>query len=182
MLRTKQVVHVPDVALDEGYIARDPLFVSAIEVGGFRSLLIVPMLKENEVIGSITIYRQEVQPFNDKQIALVRNFASQAVIAIENTRLLSELRGRTSDLARSVEELRALGAVSQAVNSTLDLQTVLDTIVARATQLSDTEAGAIYSACHGSCTSPKRLQLLFPRGRTSWPRRFVQLWRSRKSL
>ena len=96
-----------------------------------RTLLSVPMLKENDVVGAIAIYRTEVRPFSDKQVELVTNFASQAVIAIENTRLLNELRARTSDLARSVEELRALGDVTQAVNSTLDLQTVLDTIVAR---------------------------------------------------
>ena len=87
---------------------------------------------------------QEVRPFTDKQIALVTNFAGQAVIAIENARLLNELRQRTDELGRSVEELRALGEVSQAVNSTLDLETVLSTIVAKAVQLSGTEAGAIY--------------------------------------
>ena len=85
-----------------------------------------------------------MRPFTDKQIELVQNFASQAVIAIENTRLLTELRHRTDDLGRSVNELRALGEVSQAVNSTLDLQAVLSTIVAKAVQLSGTEAGAIY--------------------------------------
>ena len=92
----------------------------------------------------ITIFRQEVRPFSDKQVELVQNFAKQAVIAIENTRLLKELRQRTDDLARSVEELRALGDVSQAVNSTLDTETVLATIVGRAVQLSRTDAGAIY--------------------------------------
>ena len=102
------------------------------------------MLKDDELIGMIVIYRQEVRPFTDKQVALLTNFASQAVIAIENARLLNELRARTSELTRSVEELRALGEVSQAVNSTLDLQTVLDTIVARAALISGTEAGAIY--------------------------------------
>src|SRR5262249_24091427 len=86
----------------------------------------------------------EVGPFTDKQIELVSNFAKQAVIAIENARLLNELRARTDELARSVEELRALGDVTQAVNSTIDLETVLTTIVAKATQLSNTEAGAIY--------------------------------------
>ena len=90
------------------------------------------------------IYRLEVKPFTAKQIALVETFADQAAIAIENVRLLDALRLRTDDLGRSVDELRALGEVSQAVNSTLDLETVLTTIVAKAVQLSGTEAGAIY--------------------------------------
>ena len=85
-----------------------------------------------------------MRPFTDKQIELVSTFADQAVIAIENTRLLNELRSRTDELGRSVGELRALGEVSQAVNSTLDLETVLSTIVAKAVPLSGTEAGAIY--------------------------------------
>ena len=96
------------------------------------------------MIGALPYYRQEVRPFTDKQIELVTNFAAQAVIAIENARLLNELRLRTDELGRSVEELRALGEVSQAVNSTLDLETVLTTIVSRAVQLSRTDAGAIY--------------------------------------
>ena len=121
-----------------------PAAVAAVELGGVRTLLAVPMLKENELIGAITVYRQEVRPFTDKQIALVTSFADQAVIAIENARLLNELRQRTDELGRSVGELRALGEVSQAVNSTLDLETVLSTIVAKAVQLSGTEAGAIY--------------------------------------
>ena len=92
----------------------------------------------------IVIYRLEVSPFTDTQIALVETFADQAAIAIENVRLLDTLRQRTDELGRSVGELRALGEVSQAVNSTLDLETVLSTIVAKAVQLSGTEAGAIY--------------------------------------
>jgi signal transduction histidine kinase/CheY-like chemotaxis protein len=142
--RTKEVAHIADLTKEQAYIERDPLFVGQVELAGGRTLLVVPMLKDNELIGAIGIFRQEVCPFSDKQIELVRSFASQAVIAIENVRLLNELRARTSELARSVEELRALGEVSQAVNSTLDLQTVLDTIVARAVQISGTEAGAIY--------------------------------------
>ena len=143
-IRTKQTVHVTDLAAAQPYVERDPAVVEGVELGGVRTFVAVPMLKDNELIGLIVIYRQEVRPFTDKQIALVTNFASQAVIAIENARLLNELRARTSELTRSVEELRALGEVSQAVNSTLDLQTVLDTIVARAAQISGTEAGAIY--------------------------------------
>ena len=95
-------------------------------------------------MGVIAVYRDEVRPFTDKQIELLTSFANQAVIAIENVRLLNELRARTTELAQSVEELRALGEVSQAVNSTLDLETVLTTIVGKAAQLSGTEAGGCY--------------------------------------
>jgi len=136
-VRTKQVIHTVDMAAEA---ASSP----ATKLGGARSAIAVPMLKDNGVVGAIVIYRQEVRPFTDKQIDLVKNFAAQAVIAIENTRLLNELRARTDELGRSVAELRALGEVSQAVNSTLDLQTVLSTIVSKAVPLSATEAGAIY--------------------------------------
>ena len=104
----------------------------------------MPILKGDELLGVIMIYRLEVKPFTDTQIGLVETFADQAVIAIENVRLFDEVQARTRELAHSVEELRALSEVSQAVNSTLDLQTVLETIVAKAAQLSGTEAGAIY--------------------------------------
>jgi GAF domain-containing protein/FixJ family two-component response regulator len=144
VVKTKQVLHVDDMSRDPAYLARNPRAVLLVELGGARTVMFAPMLKDDEVIGVLTIYRQEVRPFTDKQIELVKNFAAQAVIAIENTRLLNELRQRTDQLARSVEELHALGHVTQAVNSTLDLQTVLDTIVAKATQLSGTEAGVIY--------------------------------------
>jgi two-component system, NtrC family, sensor kinase len=142
MVRTKQTYQVADVAMEPTHT--DKLRVATIELGGARTLIGVPLLKDGQVIGCIVIYRQEVRPFTEKQIALMNNFAEQAVIAIENVRLLKELRQRTVELGRSVEELRALGEVSQAVNSTLDLETVLSTIVAKAVQLSGTEAGAIY--------------------------------------
>ncbi len=141
---TKETVHIVDTLAEDAYFEREPLRVATVELGRARSLVNVPMLKEGELIGAIGIYRQEVRPFTDTQIELVTNFASQAVIAIENVRLLNELRTRTTELARSVEELRALGEVSQTVNSTLDLETVLSAIVTKAVQLSDTDAGAIY--------------------------------------
>ena len=96
------------------------------------------------MIGVIVLTRGAVQPFGRKEIELLETFADQAVIAIENVRLFDEVQARTRELARSVDELQALGEVSHAVNSTLDLETVLSTIVAKAVQLSATEAGAIY--------------------------------------
>jgi two-component system, NtrC family, sensor kinase len=134
----RRTIHIPDIRADPEHTYR------AKDVEAFRTILGVPILKGDELLGVIIIYHLEVRPFTDKQIALVETFADQAAIAIENVRLLDELRQRTSELGRSVEELRALGEISQAVNSTLELETVLSTIVANAVQLSGTEAGAIY--------------------------------------
>ena len=111
---------------------------------GIRTALAVPLLREGTPIGAIMIRRTEVRPFTEKQIKLLETFADQAVIAIENVRLFQELQARTSDLARSVGELKAFGEVGQAVSSTLDLQTVLSTVVRHAVQLSGTDCGIIY--------------------------------------
>jgi len=132
-------IHIPDVLVDPEYQATD--YQQAID---YRTILAIPLLREGITIGTFTLMRSKVNSFTEKQIELVTIFADQAVIAIENARLLSELRTRTDELGRSVSELQALGEVSQAVNSTLDLETVLSTIVAKAVELSGTEAGAIY--------------------------------------
>ncbi len=139
VLLERKAVQIPDVLADPEYINTE-----AQRLGGFRTHLGVPLLREGSPIGVILVSRRTVRPFDNKHIELVTTFADQAVIAIENVRLFNEVQTRTEELARSVEELRALGEVSQAVNSTLDLETVLSTIVAKAVQLSETEAGTIY--------------------------------------
>jgi GAF domain-containing protein len=111
---------------------------------GYGSVLTTPLLGEGIPIGAIGIRRTAVQPFTEKQIALLKTFADQAVIAIENVRLFQELQTRTGELAQSVRELKALGEVSRAVSSTLDLQTVLTSIVSNAVQLSGTDGGGVY--------------------------------------
>ena len=134
----RRTVHIPDTLAD-------PDYSYAIDVEKIRTVLAVPILKGDDLLGAMAIYHlEEVRPFTDKQIALVETFADQAAIAIDNVRLLDALRHRTDELGRSVGELQALGEVSQAVNSTLELETVLSTIVAKAVQLSGTETGAIY--------------------------------------
>ena len=110
----------------------------------YHSLIVVPLLRQEEPIGTMVVTRREAGGFTDDELALLQTFADQAVIAIENARLLSELQERTHELTRSVGELRALGEIGQAIGSTLDLQTVLATIVARATELAGADAGVIY--------------------------------------
>ncbi|HEY2526788.1 MAG TPA: GAF domain-containing protein, partial [Xanthobacteraceae bacterium] len=143
----RKPVHVPDLtaAGDEFSEGR----ADALRLG-HRTILSVPLLREDEAIGSLSLRRTEVRPFTDKQIELATTFADQAVIAIENARLFDEVQARTRELTKSVEQLQALGEVTQAVNSTLDLQTVLTTIIAKAVQLSGTEAGAIYGYDEGT--------------------------------
>jgi GAF domain-containing protein len=134
------VVHVPDVLVDPEY-----KYMESQKIAGYRSVLGVPLLREGTPIGVISLGRRTVRPFTEKQIELVTTFADQAVIAIENARLFDEVQARTRELSQSVEELRALSEVSQAINSTLDVETMLTTIVTKAAQLSGTEAGTIYT-------------------------------------
>jgi GAF domain-containing protein len=135
----RRTVQVLDASTDPDYAMPDYQLVAKN-----RTMLGVPLLRDGAPLGTITLWKTRVEPFTQKQIELVTTFADQALIAIENVRLFEEVQARTRELARSVEELRALGEVSQAVNSTLDLETVLATIVAKAVQLSNTDAGVIY--------------------------------------
>jgi signal transduction histidine kinase len=136
-MREHGALHVPDVNAQDEF----PAIGSA---GNFHTYLAAPLRQQRELIGILNARRIDVRPFTPAQIKLLETFADQAVIAIENVRLFQELQARTQELARSVEELQALGEVGQAVSSTLDLQTVLSTIVARAVQLSGADCGVIY--------------------------------------
>ena len=134
-----RTIHAPDLLAEQDYDAR-----ARVERYGWRTALAVPLIREGVALGAITARRSEVRPFSDQQVKLLETFADQAVIAIENVRLFTELQQRTSQLTRSVEKLTALGEVSQAVSSTLDLEMVLDTITERARQLAGADGGAIY--------------------------------------
>ena len=152
MIANKKMVHIADLRAEKAYVDRDPWIVAGVELGGVRTVLMVPMLKENELIGAFSVYRQEVRPFTDGQIALGQNFAAQAVIAIENTRLLSELRQRTTDLTErtadlteALEQQTATSEVLQVISSSPgDLQPVFATMLEKAVRICDAAFGNIY--------------------------------------
>ena len=145
VIRTKQTAQIADLGATQAYTERSPSTVSAVETGGVRTTVAVPLLKDDQLLGIINIYRQEVRPFTDKQVALITNFAAQAVIAIENTRLLNELRQRTDDLTESLAQQTATSQVLRVIaGSSGELGPVFEAVLANAVQLCDAKFGTLY--------------------------------------
>ena len=175
----KSAVHIADLAADPTYVEqRIPHIVAAVELGGVRTVLTVPLLREDEVIGRFILCRQEVRPFTDKQIELVQNFAAQAVIAIENARLLNELRQRTTDLTErtadlteALEQQTATSEVLRVISSSPgDLQPVFDALLANATRLCEASYGAMW------LREGDRLRIVASHG--TLPEAFLARWRT----
>src|SRR5262249_427531 len=149
LIRTKQTVQTADLAATRPYAERAPPVVDAVELGGVRTAVVVPMLKNNELVGAIAIFRQEVRPFTDKQMELVTSFASQAVIAVENTRLLNELRQRTEDLSKALAQQTATSEVLQVISSSPgELEPVFRAMLENAVRICEAEFGNVY-LCEG---------------------------------
>jgi len=143
--RTKEFAQISDITAHRLYAERDPIFVAGAELGGMRTIAAVPMLKDQQLIGAITIFRKEVRPFTDKQIALLQNFAAQAVIAIENTRLFHELRQRTADLTESLGQQTATSKVLEVISrAAFNLTAVFETVAESSVGLCGSERANIF--------------------------------------
>src|SRR5262245_17614474 len=157
----RATIHISDILQE--FARGDYLEIQALQQGtGLRTILATPLMRDDTAVGVIVVRRTEVRPFTDKQIGLLKTFADQAVIAIENVRLFTELQRRTAELTRSVGELQALGEVGRAISSTLDLETVLATVVSRANELAETDGGALYEFDAGSRSFRLRATDRFP--------------------
>ena len=138
MLATGKLVHIADLATDQAYIEHNPPAVAAVEIGGIRTMLAVPLLKDSELIGSFVVGRKEVRPFADKQVEIVQNFAAQAVVAIQNAQLLRELRETLRQQSAAADVLKIIS------RSAFDLQAVLDTVVELAARLCGADLAAVH--------------------------------------
>jgi transcriptional regulator with GAF, ATPase, and Fis domain len=158
IVATKQPQHITDFRMEQAYIEREPGPVAMAEMAGARTVLVVPMLKESQLIGVVAIYRQEVRPFTDKQIELLQNFAAQAVIAIENARLLNELRQRTDELSQRTDDLsealeqqtatsEVLGVIS---SSPGELKPVFQTMLQNAMRICEAQFGTLFEFVDGA--------------------------------
>ena len=176
VVKTRQVVHIADVRMEDAYAEGTPFYIGTIKLACARTVIGVPMLKDNDLVGAIVIYRQEVQPFTDKQIDLVKNFAAQAVIAIENTRLLKELRQRTDDLTELLQQQTATSEVLKVISSSPgELEPVFGAILENATRICDASYGimflregtgfrtaAIHNLPHALAEERRRVELVEP--------------------
>ncbi|MGE3991503.1 GAF domain-containing protein [Pseudorhodoplanes sp.] len=145
ILKGEDIIHNIDQKGEEAYLSALPLRRAVVDLGGARTALVLALRKENTILGALTIYRKEVRPFSDKQIELMRSFAAQAVIAIENARLLSELRARTDDLGESLEQQTAMSEVLSVISSSAgELKPVFDAILQRATRICEAQFGNLF--------------------------------------
>ena len=184
--RSGKPVHVADLRADRSYLEGHPLLITAVDAGGIRTYLGVPMLKANELVGVIAVYRREVRPFTDKQIELLTNFAAQAVIAIENTRLLNELRQRTDDLSEALEQQTATSDVLQVLSSSPgELAPVFERMLSNATRICEAKFGTLY-ICESDGFRAAAIYNAPPayaqaRATVVHPHRDSSLWRAAKS-
>jgi GAF domain-containing protein len=158
--KTRQVVHIEDLRLLEGKYSDDPILKASVEVGGVRTILAVPMFKEDEVVGVFTVYRQEVRRFSNKQIELVQDFAAEAVIAIGNTRLLNELRQRTDDLTEALEQQTATSEVLKVISgSPGELEPVFQAMLENAARVCEAKFGVLLRYSEGAFHSAATLDV-----------------------